>query len=203
MTLRHLLLDRDGTLIKDLHYLSDPDRVELLPGVADVLCGLARQGVSFYIVSNQSGIGRGMFSVEAAHAVNRRVASMLAAYDVYFTDMLICPHRIEDGCACRKPRVGMWRQLQDRYHLDPAECLMVGDKKEDMHFAAAAGLALRALVYTGKGEATAKELGVALPDESFFEWTTRPVSFSHPHFVLSSFYMLRRAVDLINMTRDI
>ena len=202
MIIRHLLLDRDGTLIKDKHYLSDPAGVELLPGVADVLCGLARQGTAFYLISNQSGIGRGMFSEEAARAVNERMASLLASYGVYFTEMLFCPHAPEEGCECRKPGIGMWRQLQKRHNLDPGECLMIGDKEEDMRFAAAAGLALRALVYTGKGEKTAKNLGVNLPGKRYLEWTARPESDAHPHFALPSFRMARKAMELIAMRKD-
>lgn len=201
MIIRHLLLDRDGTLIRDAHYLSDPDGVKLLPGVADTLCALAGQGMSFYLVSNQSGIGRGMFPADAAHAVNERMASLLAPYGVHFSDMLFCPHAPEDRCDCRKPAPGMWRQLQGRHNLDPGECLMVGDKKEDMRFAAAAGLALRALVYTGKGKAAAASLGIRLPGRTFLEWTAAPPSPAHPHFALPSFSMLRKAMELISMNR--
>lgn len=202
MIIRHLLLDRDGTLIRDAHYLSDPAGVELLPGVADALCGLASRGMSFYLVSNQSGIGRGMFTAEEAQAVNERMASLLAPYGVFFSDMLFCPHAPEDGCDCRKPAPGMWRQLQRRHGLDPAECLMIGDKEEDMRFATTAGLALRALVYTGKGAATAERLGIRLSGKTFLEWTAFPPTPAHPHFVLPSFYMLRKAMELIAMNKD-
>lgn len=202
MTIRHLLLDRDGTLIKDKHYLSDPKGVELLPGVADVLCGLAKQGVAFYLVSNQSGIGRGMFTADAARAVNERMASLLAPYGVYFRDMLFCPHAPEDGCDCRKPGPGMWLRLRDSYGLNPDECLMIGDKEEDMRFAAAAGLALRALVYTGKGAKTAEALGIELPGKRFLAWTARPETPAHPHFALPSFRMARKAMELVAMRKD-
>ena len=155
-----LLLDRDGTIIKDKHYLADPAGVELLPGVGDALAALGRQGMRFFLVSNQSGVGRGMFGLEAVLACNERLTALLAPYGVRFADMIFCPHAPEEKCSCRKPATGMWRALEQRHGLDAAACLMIGDKEEDMRFAAAAGLAGRILVLTGKGEKTAHNLGL-------------------------------------------
>lgn len=200
--IRAVLLDRDGTIIKDKHYLADPGGVELLPGVADVLCGFAKQGMRFFLVSNQSGIGRGYFPLEAAVSVNRRVAELLAPYGIQFTDMIFCPHAPEEGCDCRKPGLGMWLTLRERFDLVPGECLMVGDKEEDMLFASAAGLALRALVYTGKGAETAKRLGIELPGKNYLQLTAEPQSPSYPHLAVPSFTLLRLAMRLIAMRRD-
>lgn len=197
-----LLLDRDGTLIKDKHYLADPSKVELLPGVAKTLQSLARKGVRFFLVSNQSGIGRGIFPKEAAIAVNERLGLLLAPYGVVFTDMLFCPHAPEDGCDCRKPATGMWLTLQERYGLQAAECLMVGDKSEDMRFAANAGLALRALVLTGKGTDTAKGLGIDLPGKRYLGYYGEPDSPACPHLVLAHFSQLERGLELFFMRRD-
>ena len=200
--IRAFLLDRDGTVIKDKHYLADPDKVELLPGVADVLCGYAKQGMRFFLVSNQSGIGRGFFPLEAAVAVNERVAELLAPYGVIFTDMIFCPHAPGEGCHCRKPGLGMWLSIRERFGLVPEECLMVGDKEEDMLFAAGAGFAVRALVYTGKGAETAKKLGIDLPGNGYLQLTGAPPSPAHPHLAVPSFSLLRLGMDLIAMRRD-
>lgn len=161
-----LLLDRDGTLIKDKHYLSDPDGVELLPGVGRALALLAAQGLRFFMVSNQSGIGRGYFAASDAEAVNRRLENLLAEQGVVLTATLFCPHAPEAGCECRKPGTGMWRELQAGYGLKPEACAMVGDKVDDMGFAAAAGLALRVLVLTGHGRKAAGRLGLAAPPDA-------------------------------------
>ena len=190
-----LLLDRDGTLIEDKHYLADPEGVSLLPGVTNALPALARKGVRFFLVSNQSGIGRGFFPAEAAQAVNARLAELLAPYGVVFTDMLFCPHAPEEGCACRKPGTAMWETLKARWQLDPATTLMLGDKEEDLLFAARAGLALRGLVLSGKGAATAQRLGLEGAERTGRFFTAHPTALSHPHLLLPSFGDLQTALS--------
>ena len=190
-----LLLDRDGTVIKDKHYLAEPDGVELLPGVGDALGALARRGTRFFLLSNQSGVGRGMFPEEAVLACNGRLAELLAPYGVRFTDMLYCPHAPEEGCSCRKPATGMWRELERRHGLRAGECLMLGDKDDDMRFAARAGLAGRALVLTGKGRETAARLGIE-PSEDLWA-TALPQSMSHPHLILPGFNRLEEGLDIL------
>jgi len=197
-----ILLDRDGTAIKDKHYLSDPDGVELLPGVAESLSSLSRKGVRFFIVSNQSGIGRGMFAREAAVAVNERLVEMLRPYGVTFTDIQFCPHAPEEGCTCRKPATGMWDVLQKRYGLEAESTLMLGDKEEDILFAARAGLALRGLVLTGKGEETAERLVLPRPGADGLFFTAHPGSPSQPHLVLSSFHVLEAGLERASSARD-
>lgn len=112
-----LLFDRDGTLIEDKHYLSDPDGVTLLPHVGECLKRLSRQGHQLFMVSNQSGIGRGMFSRREADACNARLIELLEGFGVRFTDMLYCPHSPDEGCSCRKPATGMWNALREQYRL--------------------------------------------------------------------------------------
>lgn len=197
-----LLLDRDGTVIKDKHYLSDPDGVELLPGVAECLSSLARQGIRFFLVSNQSGIGRGMFPKEAAEAVNERLTRMLRVYGVVFSAMLFCPHAPGDACGCRKPATGMWDMLKDRYGLTAGQTLMVGDKEEDILFAAHSGLALRGLVLTGKGADTAGRLALPMPGASGLSFVERPALPSHPHLVLSSFGALEAGIERSGVARE-
>ncbi len=192
-----LLLDRDGTVIKDKHYLADPAGVELLPGVGDALAALARRGMRFFLLSNQSGVGRGMFAREAVLACNERLADLLAPFGVRFDDMLFCPHAPEDACLCRKPATGMWQELEQRHRLRADQCLMIGDKEEDMRFAAEAGLAARALVLTGKGMDTATRLGLT-PSGNFPAVTAQPASPGHPHLVISGFSQLERGLALLS-----
>lgn len=163
MPLRNLLLDRDGTVIEDRHYLSDPEGVSLLPGVGPALGRLARAGVRLFLVTNQSGIGRGYFSLADYEACQARLAALLAPYGVAFVDVACCPHAPDDACTCRKPLTGMWDVLRARHGLVPAETVMVGDKLDDVRFARNAGLAAGILVLTGKGEATAREHEFPLP----------------------------------------
>jgi D-glycero-D-manno-heptose 1,7-bisphosphate phosphatase len=189
---RDILLDRDGTLIEDRHYLSDPAQVALLPGVAQTMRRLSQTGCRLFLVSNQSGVGRGYFSLESAHACNMRLARLLAEHGAHFTDMLLCPHSPADGCACRKPQTGMWDVLRGRYGLLAAHTAMIGDKLDDVRFGRAAGLRT-VLVLTGKGREHAAELGLPLPDAGFWTAQVSPPP-DRPHAVAAD---LAAAVDFL------
>ena len=193
-----LLLDRDGTVIKDKHYLADPEGVELLPGVGEALGLLAQRGVRFFLVSNQSGVGRGYFPLESVLACNNRLAELLQPYGLHFSGMQFCPHAPEENCACRKPGTGMWDALRIRHKLAPESTLMVGDKPEDMAFAARAGLAGRILVLSGKGRDTMEKLGLRAKlerlDASGGGLSLSPDSEEGPEFVIENFSFLPDAV---------
>ena len=191
-TVRDILLDRDGTLIEDRHYLSDPAQITLLPGIAQALCRLVQIGCRLFVVSNQSGVGRGYFSLKSAHDCNMRLAQLLAAHDVHFTDMLLCPHSPEEGCICRKPRTGMWDVLRGRHGLHAAYAAMIGDKRDDVRFGRAAGLRT-VLVLTGKGRGHAAELGLPLPKAGFWTPSAPPLP-DWPHAVATDF---AAAVDFL------
>lgn len=163
MALRNLLLDRDGTVIEDRHYLSDPEGVTLLPGVGPALGRLSRAGLRLFLVTNQSGIGRGYFTVPDYEACQARLAALLAPYGVTFVDVACCPHAPDEECSCRKPGTGMWDMLQNRHGLVAGETAMVGDKLDDVLFARNAGLAAAILVLTGKGARAAGSIGLSVP----------------------------------------
>jgi D-glycero-D-manno-heptose 1,7-bisphosphate phosphatase len=158
--IRDILLDRDGTVIENRHYLADPDGVALLPGAGEAMARLAQAGKRLFLVTNQSGIGRGYHSVEDFNACQERLATLLEVYGVRITDVAFCPHGPEDGCSCRKPASGMWEQLRDRHGLDPEACVMVGDSVVDVGFGLESRLAATALVHTGHGVNSAGTLGL-------------------------------------------
>ncbi len=155
-----VFLDRDGTVIEDRSYLGDPAGVTLLPGAAKGLARLAGQGLRLFIVTNQSGIGRGYFSLDDYLACRAQLRKILAATGVAVTDEAFCPHDPDEGCACRKPALGMWFELSQRYDLVPEECLVIGDKAGDLEFGYEAGFALSVLVLSGEGRKTAARLGI-------------------------------------------
>lgn len=159
--IRYFFADRDGTVIVDKHYLSDPEQVELFPQVGQALKMLQDRGIHTYIVTNQSGIGRGYFTEKELFACQDRLAELLNSEGVRLADYAYCPHAPEENCACRKPMLGMWERLSAKYGLDAKECVMIGDKKEDVLFGINAGFSASCLVLTGKGEKTAKEYGIA------------------------------------------
>ncbi len=149
-----VLLDRDGTLIVERHYLSDPGGVELFPGAAAAVARLNRAGWPVAVVTNQSGIGRGYFDEGAMQGVHRRIDALLAAEGARIDLWLHCPHSPEAGgedCICRKPQPGMGLEAVARLDLDPGRSYVVGDKAADIGLARAIG-AGAILVRTGYGE---------------------------------------------------
>lgn len=149
-----IFLDRDGTVIVELHYLSDPDAVRLETGVLEGLASLSAHGHPLIVVSNQSGIGRGMFTEEAARGVNQRAAELLARGGVDILDWYICPHVPEAACMCRKPAPGLPLTAARQHGLALAGSYVIGDKPSDLELADAIG-GTGILVTSGHGAAAA------------------------------------------------
>ena len=129
---RYVLLDRDGTLIVNRHYLSDPDGVELLPGVVEGLAQLWTFGLGLIVVTNQSGVGRGFFGLEAVDAVNARLTTLLEKAGLTLDAVLVCPHHPDDGCECRKPRPGLVFQAAKEFGFVPGDYFVIGDQDCDI-----------------------------------------------------------------------
>jgi D-glycero-D-manno-heptose 1,7-bisphosphate phosphatase len=130
-----VLFDRDGTLVIDVPYNGDPARVRPMPGARAALDAVRAAGLPCGVLTNQSGIARGLLDRSQVDAVNARVEELLGPFDVWE----ICPHGPRDGCSCRKPRPGMIRQACERLGLQPGEVAFVGDIGADVEAAAAAG----------------------------------------------------------------
>ncbi len=132
---RAVLFDRDGTLIRDVPYNDDPRRVQPVPGARAALDAARRQGLRIGMITNQSGIARGLLSRAGAEAVNARVAGLLGPFGA----IRLCPHAPEDGCGCRKPAPGMVLAAASDLGVAPHECVVVGDIRADIDAARAAG----------------------------------------------------------------
>jgi len=130
-----VLFDRDGTLVRDVPYNGDPARVEPMPGAREALDRLREAGIAVGVVSNQSGVGRGLVTMDEVEAVNRRVDELLGPLEPW----AVCPHAPDDGCACRKPEPGLIRGAADALGLAPERCAVVGDIGSDVEAAQAAG----------------------------------------------------------------
>lgn len=130
-----VLFDRDDTLIVDVPYNGDPDRVEPIPGAVRSVDRLRRAGIPVGVVSNQSGIGRGILSAGQVRAVNDRVAELVGAFDVW----AVCPHVAEDRCGCRKPAPGLVTAAAAALGVDVHGVVVIGDIGADVRAAAAAG----------------------------------------------------------------
>ena len=132
---RAVLLDRDGTLVVDVPYNGNPDRVRPVPRAREALDRLRRAGIALAVVSNQSGVARGVLRLEQVHAVNQRVEEILGPLGLWF----VCPHGPDDGCGCRKPAPGLVVQAAAALGVSPAECAVIGDTGADVDAARAAG----------------------------------------------------------------
>ncbi|HEV8650047.1 MAG TPA: HAD-IIIA family hydrolase [Actinomycetes bacterium] len=130
-----VLLDRDGTLVVDVPYNGDPARVEVMPSARRALERLRAAGVPTAVVSNQSGVGRGLLTLEQVAAVNRRVEELLGPLGPW----VVCPHAPGQGCGCRKPAPGLVEQAAGRLGVDPRGCVVIGDVGADVEAALAAG----------------------------------------------------------------
>ena len=145
-----VFVDRDGTLIAERHYLCDPDQVELLPGVGEAVRRLNEAGVPVIVVTNQSGVARGYFGMDAVDRVNQRMAELLAAEGARLDDVYVCPHQSGDGCNCRKPAPGMVEAAAATWNIALADSFVIGDKPCDVDLGRVAG-ATAILVRTGYG----------------------------------------------------
>ena len=158
-----VFLDRDGTVIfeKPGVYLADPKKVILYKNTLEGLKKLYKAGYKLFIVSNQSGIGRGYFDEDTMLTI---MASMLKKLKgVTIEGIAYCPHAPNVNCDCRKPLPKMGNEIIKGYKLDPQKCFMVGDKKSDMEFAKNIGVE-GILVLTGNGKRQAAKYASYLKD---------------------------------------
>lgn len=132
-------LDKDGTLVRDVPYNVDPNRVELAPGAAEGAKQLAEAGFALVVVSNQSGVARGLFAEEALAAVEHRLRELLADYGVPLAGFYYCPHHPTGSnptyavtCECRKPAPGMLLQAARELSLDLSRSWLIGDILDDV-----------------------------------------------------------------------
>jgi D-glycero-D-manno-heptose 1,7-bisphosphate phosphatase len=152
-----VFLDRDGVVIEDGHYLGSPDRVRLVPGAAEAVAALNRSGWRVVIVSNQSGVARGMFTERDVDSVHSHLADLLHGYGARIDAFHFCPHHPEGEvpeyrltCECRKPSPGMLVRAAAELRIDLGASWMIGDRVTDLEAGAAAGCRT-VLVRTGYG----------------------------------------------------
>ncbi len=175
-----VILDRDGTINVDTGYVSDPDGLVLIPGAAKAIGDFKRLGLKVIVLSNQSGIGRGYFSLDDLQSVNNKLSELLLLEDseAVIDEFLICPHSPDDFCGCRKPQVSLLDSLLSRFIRASVEeykvvldgkklscswselCWVVGDKLSDTGVGEALELPHenRFLVLTGNGQSEVKSI---------------------------------------------
>jgi len=140
--------DRDGVINEDHGYVHRASDFVLMPGAADAIRACNRAGLFVFVVTNQSGVARGYYDVEAVEELHRHMVRILATQDARIDDIRYCPH-LPDGdvlafaieCGCRKPAPGMIHDLLNAWPVDPARSFLIGDKSSDVAAARAAGIA--------------------------------------------------------------
>ncbi len=135
-----IFLDRDGTLIVDGDYLSDPEKVELLPGAPEALARLRQSGYLLFLLTNQSGVGRGYFSLDDVHRCNARMEELLGLPRPIFDGICIAPEAPDQPVLYRKPSPRYIDETVARLSLDKAKCWMAGDKRSDVESGLLAGI---------------------------------------------------------------
>ena len=166
-----LFLDRDGTLIEDLHYLSDPNKVRLLPGVRECLASLKKDGWLFFLFSNQSGIRRGFCTLEQVNACNQRMLELIGLGQDLFTKTCLALGTAEDPCEYRKPSPKFILECLETFCLDPNVCWMIGDKETDVEAGQRAGI--RTILMQPQSEILSKNSPQTEVCKDFFEVLNR------------------------------
>ena len=150
---RALIMDRDGTLMRDSHYLRDPGGIRIYPGTLPALKKLQKRGWKLIVGTNQSGVSRGYLTLATLKRIHDRFRDICRRGGLRIDDIFFCPHHPDAGCACRKPATGMLEKAARKYRLDLERSFVVGDKGCDMEWGRRAGVRT-ILVLTGKGRRT-------------------------------------------------
>lgn len=129
-----VILDRDGTIMEDAHYIKSPEQVRLLPGAAAAVRRINEANIPAIVVTNQSGIARGIFTIKDYEAVKARFESLLAAEGAHIDGSYYCPHHPSTSgkCSCRKPATKMFEDAIRDFRLNPANVAYVGDRWRDV-----------------------------------------------------------------------
>ena len=164
---RAVFLDRDGTVNVEVHYLSQPEQLELLPTVAETIASLNANDIAVVVITNQAGIARGYFPEARLGPIHERLRQLLAEHGATVDGIYYCPHHPTAGlgkyhtnCDCRKPMPGMLNTAAKELSLDLSQSLMIGDRESDLEAGAKAGCQ-SALVRTGYGEVTSAAINLS------------------------------------------
>lgn len=152
MSIPFIFIDRDDTIIHDIPYLGDPALVQLTPGAGRALKAFAEAGFKIALVTNQSGIGRGLITLGDMHRVNARMMELLAVDGARIDDVFYCPHCPGDNCNCRKPATGMLQQACKKYDVDIPRSFLIGDSKGDILMGKAFGIKTIQIQLPGKNK---------------------------------------------------
>lgn len=147
-----IILDRDGVINEDSDdYIKSPAEWQAIPGSLEAIAKLSQHGYHVVVVTNQSGLGRKLFTIDALNAIHMKMNTHLAQYGGVIDAIFFCPHTPKDNCHCRKPKPGLYNDVSERLRVSLNKVFCVGDKMTDIKAIQSAG-GKPVLVRTGKGQ---------------------------------------------------
>ena len=147
---RFIVLDRDGTIVEEGEYLSQPEQVKLIPSAGAALRELQQMGFGLVVITNQSGVGRGIFDQDRLDLIHERLKQLLDREGVHLDGLYVCPHKPDDHCSCRKPKLGLLQKAAEDLGFSLERSIVIGDKAGDIEMGRTAGV-VTFLVRTGYG----------------------------------------------------
>ncbi|HPR08741.1 MAG TPA: D-glycero-beta-D-manno-heptose 1,7-bisphosphate 7-phosphatase [Denitromonas sp.] len=155
--MKMIILDRDGVINQDSdQFIKSPEEWIPIPGSLEAIARLNQSGWRVVLASNQSGVGRGLFGMDTLNAINAKMVESLAQVGGRLDAIFFCPHAADSTCDCRKPKPGLYKQIESRFNVDLTGVPMVGDSLRDLQAGLAVGCQTY-LVLTGKGERTRED----------------------------------------------
>lgn len=149
-----IILDRDGVINYDSeHYIKSPDEWHAIPGSLDAIADLNRAGFRVLVATNQSGVARGYYDLEMLDRIHEKLLNELREVGGHIDEIFFCPHHPDENCGCRKPKIGLFQQIQKKYAVNFADTFYIGDSYTDIQVALATGCK-PILVLTSKGQQT-------------------------------------------------
>lgn len=156
MTKKAVFLDRDGTINEEINYLSKIEQLKILPKVSSAIKLLNENDFLVIMITNQSGVARGLFTMDTLDDINKHLVNMLQSEGAKIDGIFICPHHPDFGCDCRKPKTGLLKEAASKFEIDLSSSYMIGDKYTDLKTGVNSGCKT-ILVLTGYGKEEAEK----------------------------------------------
>lgn len=155
---RALFLDRDGVINRDFSYVYELEKLEFMPNIFEITKFFQDKGYLIFIITNQSGVGRGYFSKEQMDIFNNAILNEFSNHQINIAKIYACLHTPDDNCECRKPKIGLIKMAASEYNIDLANSVFIGDKPSDMQAATNASINNRYLFSDNENYENAKKI---------------------------------------------
>lgn len=165
-----LFLDRDGVINRDFSYVYELEKLEFMPNIFKITKFFQDKGYLIFIITNQSGVGRGYFSKEQMNIFNNAILDEFSNHQINIAKIYACLHTPDDNCECRKPKIGLIKMAASEYNIDLANSVFIGDKPSDMQAAFNANIKNRYLFSDSENYENAKKISDLTEIKKDFLW---------------------------------